>query len=222
MVRLKFLLLAFIFLTACNTSKDVASDSLLQKRKYRKGFFVNLKKQKSEKVVAVAGTAFLPEAKSDGIKRGKAVVAADEKEKPAELLASANYHLPEIEKKHITSFLLPTLPSDTLDYYEQEGNSSMQKALMSFFSAVGASASFVLSNIFSFFIPEVSLLFFGLMVSAAILAVIMGMKALREIKESGNTRGKGFAKAGMIVGWVVLGYITLSIILVIYLVFLLL
>jgi len=228
-----FLFLFIIaIITSCSTSNEVATDSVIQKRKYRKGLHVNRQHLKLHR----ANRVLTPAALARSLTKNEIVIDQNLDKKKAKTSRKyvkdkkglCLFRRPVVKlkpfEKLIAEYNLAT-KVDTFEYYNpDEVQQFHPKAITSFISGVGSVAAAVTLFYLAFLIPYVDLLGMIIFITGGIVALTTGIKALRDIRENPKKwRGKGMATTGMIFGIAMMGIsaIILSILLILILLLLL-
>lgn len=206
------LLIAAIFLSSCSTSTDVVSNDYIQKRKYKKGYYVEKRNQTSKtEVVDIQEITDNKFTQREGENDNKHLTHSElviENSDENSFVASTdpNLILPEEQRVLITQ----AFPNED-DLQDEmvstnEENSSTSKAnknfqkLFSKHTSPLNSPNLEVFGLVSFISGLIGLIpFWGLLLG--FISIITGIISLRKIaKNPGKFYGKGFAIAGIILG----------------------
>ncbi|MCH2213545.1 MAG: hypothetical protein MK086_00080 [Flavobacteriales bacterium] len=174
------------FLTSCNTTSSLADGKVFQKRKYTKGYHVNLRKSlKTRESKIVTADAY------EEIGRDKSIKLPSFSAEPIErkveerkliLAAASPEERTQASKKWTSNISLPTLISEV--FVKPPQGVVEQPA------PAGAIIGFI-SAIVGLFVAGIPL---------GLLAVILCSIAIGKIQKNPGMRGRGLAIAGIIIG----------------------
>jgi len=189
-----FVILSGIVVTSCQTSSDLADSKVFQKRRYTKGYHINLRKPNSRMVSkSVTARAYLEvdTLQSISAKNIEFKTVEGISESAPELLTASNEdatraieesHISSKRKKWVKNISWPSLVSEI--FAEQPEEVVEQPA------PAGAIIGFI-AGIVGLFVAGIPL---------GILAIILCGVAIGKIEKNPGMKGKGIAIAGIVIG----------------------
>lgn len=216
--RLGFLIIIALFLASCKTGSSVSDKGIVQKRKYQKGFYVNVKspfdkKQKleenSEQNAPIHAEAKTPKSISSNYKSAKLQKPNHSKSATASKIEEPASKFKSVEEKRFEDLEASTnneVQGDVFtnkhSFYKQDlskDEATVSPQITERYQPQRLNTLALLSFIFG----VLCWLIFGIPFSIA--AVVCGMIGIIQIEKSPDIyRGQGFAIAGLILGLIAL------------------
>ena len=221
-IKLYFINCVILFsFFSCTTNRDVSTNNIIQKRKYRKGFYVNIIHHKKKKTLinnkeyseTYNSSITFKDSAYEHFSENKNVVLASsnfETDISTIIKYEKNQHLKrtitaENYKQNFTSSINQKKSSPKIfpKKNKSKDNEPVKNEFIGALSCViGILAfAFVFNSFFNIVLYSVFSFDIMLPILAGIAAVVLGIVSLRKIKNSlTNYKGKGFAIFGLIIG----------------------